>query len=409
MKTPTPTQGPLAGIRILDLSNFGMGPYATALMAELGAAVIKVEPAEGDPIRNVGAARHPGMSSAFLLANRNKRSLVLDLKRAEGRKVLFRLIESHDVLFFNMRPAAMDRLGLGYDQVAAANPRIVYCSATGFGQDGPYADKPAFDDVIQGLAALPDLEGRLTGTPRYVPLAMVDQTVGMAAALAVLAALVGRASTGRGQALEVPMFETMTQFVLLCHFAGQVFDPPVGPAGFVRHLTPERRPFPTRDGFISMVPYSNAQWTRLFELMDKPELASDARFSNLAERTRNIGELYRIVAASMATRTTAEWMERLAAADIPAMPMHTLETLLDDQHLWATGFFGWEDHPSEGRIRTVQPATRWAGTPPASQCPAPRLGEHSAQILGDAGYSAAEIEALLAAGITTVAPKVTAP
>lgn len=405
METPTRSRGPLAGVRILDLSNFGMGPYATALMAELGAAVVKVEPTEGDPTRNIGTMRHPGMSSVFLLANRNKRSLVLDLKRPEGRKALLRLVESHDVLFFNMRPAAMARLGLDHATVAAVNPRIIYCSVGGFGQDGPYADKPAFDDVIQGLAALPDLEGRLTGTPRYVPLALVDQTVGIAAALAVLAALVSRASTGKGQALEVPMFETMTQFVLLCHLSGQVFDPPLGPPGFVRQLTPERRPFPTCDGFISMVPYSDAQWARLFELLDQSELADDVRFANITDRTRNIGELYRIVAASMATHTTAQWMQRLAAADIPAMPMHTLESLLDDPHLWATGFFGWEDHPSEGRIRSMQPATRWSGTPPAAQCPAPGLGEHSAAILGEAGYLAAEIEALAKAGVTNQAAR----
>ena len=400
METPTRNRGPLAGVRILDLSNFGMGPYATALMAELGAAVVKVETNEGDPTRNVGTMRHRGMASVFLLANRNKRSLVLDLKRPEGRQVLLRLIESHDVLFFNMRPAAMVRLGLDYDQVAAVNPRIIYCSAAGFRQDGPYADKPAFDDVIQGLAALPDLEGRLTGTPRYVPLALVDQTVGIAAALAVLAALVSRAGTGKGQALEVPMFETMAQFVLLCHLGGQLFDPPLGPPGFVRHLTPERRPFPTRDGFISMVPYSDAQWFRLFDLLGKPELAGDPRFCNITDRTRNIAELYRIVAEAMATRTTGEWMDQLSAADIPAMPMHTLESLLDDPHLWATGFFGWEEHPTEGRIRSMEPATRWSGTPPQPQGPAPRLGEHSVAILGEAGYSSSEIEALVAAGVT---------
>lgn len=396
-------RGPLASVRILDLSNMGMGPYATSLMAELGAEVVKIEPPEGDPIRGVGPMHHPGMASTFLLANRNKRSLVLDLKRPEGQAVVHKLIESFDVLFFNMRPPAMARLGLDYERVARINPRIIYCGAYGFRQDGPYAEKPAYDDMIQGLTALPYLEGRLTGTPRYIPLAIADQTVGVFAAYAVLAALVSRASTGRGQAVEVPMFETMAQFVLLCHMCGQMFDPPLGPTGFVRHLTPHRRPFPTTDGHISLVPYNDAQWFRLFDVMGKPELKSDPRFCNITDRTNNIGELYRIVAESLATRATAEWMADFERADIPAMPMHTLDSLLADPHLNATGFLGWETHPTEGRVRALAPSSRWMGTPPASQCPAPRLGEHSVEVLREAGFPEDAIASLGASGVLRTA------
>ncbi len=392
--------GPLDSIRIIDLTNMGMGPYATEVMADLGADVVKVESPQGDPIRGVGPMRNPRMGSAFLHINRNKRSVVLDLKKPKGLQALLKLAESSDVLVYNVRPPAMARLGLDYASVAAVNPRIIYCGVYGFGQEGPYGEKPAYDDMIQGLSAIPSLEARLGGNPRYVPMAMADQTVGLVAAYTVLAALVCRANSGKGQAVEVPMFESMAQFVLACHMCGQTYDPPLGEAGFVRHLTPERRPFPTQDGFICMVPYNDEQWFRFFDLVGRPELRSDLRFSNVTDRTRNIGQLYAIVAEVLSTGSTAEWMKALAGADIPAMPLHTLDSLMADPHLAKIGFFQWTDHPTEGRIRTMEVPTNWSATPPRVRRQAPNLGEHSVEVLREAGYSEEEIRALVAEGAT---------
>ncbi len=396
--------GPLHGIRVIDLTNMGMGPYATEVMADLGADVVKIESPQGDPIRDVGPMRNPGMGSAFLHINRNKRSVVLDLKQPKGIKALLKLVERADALVYNVRPPAMARLGLDYPSVAAVNPRIVYCGVYGFSQAGPYGEKPAYDDMIQGLSAIPSLEARLGGNPRYVPLALADQTVGLVAAYTVLAALVCRANTGKGQAVEVPMFESMAQFVLMCHMCGQTYDPSLGEAGFVRHLTPERRPFPTRDGFICMVPYNDEQWFRFFDLVDRSELRSDPRFSNVTDRTRNIGQLYAIVAEVLSTRNTAEWMKDLARADIPAMPLHTLDSLMTDPHLAKMGFFQWVEHPTEGPIRTMDVPTHWSATPPRVRRQAPNLGEHSVEVLREAGFSEEEVAGLLAEGVTRSKP-----
>lgn len=391
--------GPLHGIRVLDLTSMGMGPYATGVMADLGADVVKIESPLGDPVRNVGPMRHTGMGATFLHLNRNKRSVVLDLKHPRGVQALLTLAQGSDALVYNVRPPAMARLGLDYASVAAVNPRIVYCGVYGFSQAGPYGEKPAYDDLIQGLTAIPSLEARLGGNPRYVPLALADQAVGFVAAYAVLAALVSRASTGQGQAVEVPMFESMTQFVLTCHLGGQTFDPPLGEAGFVRHLAPERRPFPTSDGFVCLVPYSDEQWFRFFDLIGRPDLRVDPRFSNLADRTRNIGQLYVIAADALGSRSTADWIEALGQADIPAMPLHTLDSLLNDPHLAKTGFFSWVDHPTEGRIRTMDVPTHWSATPPQVRRQAPTIGQHSIEVFREAGLSEEAIAGMLADGV----------
>ncbi|KAF1065825.1 CoA transferase [Variovorax sp.] len=394
--------GPLEGVRIVDMTSVLMGPYATQILGDLGADVIKIEPPGGDTVRGIGPARHAGMGGIFLHANRSKRSVVLDLKQPAGREALLRLAAEADVLIYNVRPQAMARLGLGHAEVAAVNPRILYVGVYGYGQDGPYAAKPAYDDLIQGAVAIPTLGVRAGApVPRYVPSAMVDRIVGMSAANAVSAGLFHRERTGRGQAIDVPMFETMAQFVLGDHMGGQTFEPPLGPAGYARLLNEQRRPYATRDGHLCVLIYNDKQWKTFFGLIGRAQaMEDDPRFSSIGARTEHIGELYQLVGEAMRTRTSAEWTALLEAADIPVMPMHTLESLMDDPHLAAVGFFETVEHPSEGRVRSMAIPTRWSGSPPSVSRHAPRLGEHSAEVLAEAGYSAAQIAAMAAQGAT---------
>ncbi len=397
--------GPLRGVRILDLTSVLMGPYATQILGDYGADVIKVESPAGDNVRNIGPARHAGMAGVFLHCNRNKRSIVLDLKQPAGRDALLKLAADVDVLIYNVRPQAMARLGLDYDAVRAVNPRIIYVGVYGYGQRGPYASRPAYDDLIQGAVAIPSL-ATLAGAdvPRYAPSAMVDRIVGISAVGVVASALFHRERTGEGQSIEVPMFETMAQFVLGDHMYGHTFDPPAGPAGYARLLNEYRRPYRTLDGHLCVMVYNDKQWRSFFELIGAPEvMETDPRFNSITSRTENIRDLYRMLAEVIATRTTAQWLEVLQAADIPVMPMHTLESLMDDPHLHAVDFFETVDHPTEGRIRSMAVPSNWSATQPAVTRQAPRLGEHSAQVLREAGYSDAQIEAMSAAGVTVLA------
>jgi len=396
--------GPLAGVRIVDVTTVLMGPYATQILGDLGADVIKVEPPGGDSVRGIGPARHAGMAGVFLHANRSKRSIVLDLKQDAGREALLKLAAGADVLVYNVRPQAMARLRLDYDALRAANPRILYVGVYGYGQAGPYAAKPAYDDLIQGAVAIPTL-GVLAGNevPRYAPNAMADRIVGMAAANAITAGLFERERSGQGQAIDVPMFETMAQFVLGDHLQGASFEPPIGPPGYARLLNEHRRPYATKDGHLCVLVYNDKQWRAFFELIGRPEaMSADPRLASIGARTEHIRELYRLVAEVMLTRTSAEWTAALEAADIPVMPMHTLQSLLDDPHLRAVGFFQTVQHPSEGRIRTMAVPSGWSRTRPEVQRQAPRLGEHGAELLREAGYGDEQIAALVAQGVTTL-------
>ena len=328
-----------------------------------------------------------------------------DLKRPEARAALLRLAENMDVLIYNVRPQAMARLGLSYNEVRAVNPRIVYVGVFGYGRAGPYGDRPAYDDLIQGAAGLPALS-LMAGspTPRYVPTTIADRTVGLSAVGAILAALLHRERSGEGQSVDVPMFETMTQFVMGDHLGGRSFVPAEGPAGYARLLAHERRPYPTRDGHICALIYSNRQWKSFCALIGQPQMfEADPRLASLTTRTQHIDALYRFVAEQMPMRTTAEWMQALEEADIPCMPMHTPDSLLDDPHLRAVGFFSPVEHPSEGTLLSMSVPSTWSHSPPGPTRPAPRLGEHTAEVLREIGYDEAAILAVTQGGVATPA------
>jgi len=396
----TEARGPLQGIRIVDLTSLVMGPYATQMLADYGAEVIKVEAPGGDVMRKTGPMRNPNMGAMYLQMNRNKRSIVLDLKQPAGRDALIKLCKTADVFIHNVRLRSLRKLGLGPDELCAANPRLIYASLIGFGETGPYAGRPAYDDLMQGLCALPPLAMRVGGgEPRYVPLALIDRLVGMSAVPAVLAALLYRERTGTGQAVEVPMFETMAQFVLSDHLGGSSFEPPAGEMGYRRILSPHRGPYRTRDGYICLLVYNDKQWKGFFEAVGRAdEFAADPRFADQTARAERYDEIYGLVADILRSKTTAEWIEIFHRHDLPCGPMNDLETLTDDPHLEAVGFYRLRDHPSEGRVRYLGIPTRWSRSQPEIRSDAPRLGEHSVEILREAGFGDTEIRALFASG-----------
>jgi formyl-CoA transferase len=392
--------GPLHGIRIIDMTSVLMGPFASQTLGDMGADVIKVESPDGDLVRQLGPARHDDMGPIFLNTNRNKRSVVLDLKNPAGAQALKRLLLDADVLMYNVRPQAMARLGLDYETVSAINPRIVYAGVFGFGQDGPYAARPAYDDLIQGASTLPHLIARASGgIPRYVPTAMADRIVGQTAVGAILASLLARGRTGRGDRVDIPMFETMVAFVLGDHLGGLTFEPPLDGGGYARQLSPERRPYRTSDGYICALVYNDKQWEGFLKAIGRQSLAAeDERFATFANRSRNIDHVYGVLSGIFEERTTAEWMRLLEQADVPFMPMHDLQSVLHDPHLEATGFFATVQHPSEGEIRTMRMPVKWTNNAADAPRPTPRLGEHTQEVLGEAGFTTAEIQSLLASG-----------
>lgn len=397
--------GALSGLRVLDLTSVLMGPFATQLMADMGADVVKIESPAGDTVRGIGPMRHTGMGSIFLHVNRNKRSLVLDLKKPEGLNAFFKLVETADVVVYNIRPQAMQRLGIDFDRLKAINPRIIYAGLYGYGEKGPYAGKPAYDDLIQGAAAVPSLMSQASGgEPRYVPLTLADRTVGLMACNAILAAVIARHQTGVGQAVEVPMFETMAQYVLGEHMAGATFEPPEGETGYPRLLVQERRPYPTRDGHLCVLIYTDRHWQKFLGLIGQAHLfEQDPRFASIGARTRHINELYRMVAQALAMQSTEVWMNLLNEADIPCMPMHDVDSLLQDPHLRAVGMLQEVDHPSEGRVHEIGVPVSFSGTPTLPiQKPAPQLGQHSAEILREAGLTESDIQNLQKLGATQI-------
>jgi crotonobetainyl-CoA:carnitine CoA-transferase CaiB-like acyl-CoA transferase len=388
--------GPLQGTRILDMTSVLMGPYATQLLGDMGADVIKVEAPDGDIVRQIGPMRHPDMGGMFLHVNRSKRSIVMDLKDPAGREALLRLAKTCDVLVYNVRPQAMERLDLSYEVVLEANPRIIYAGVFGYGQDGPYAALPAYDDLIQGAAAIPSIIAEAgDGTPRYIPLTVADRVVGLHALSAILAALLHRQRTGEGQRIDIPMFETIAGFVLGDHMGGLTYDPPMDEGGYARLLSRHRRPYRTSDGYICALIYNDKQWRRFFEAIGQREAINDPRFTTHTSRTAHIDEIYSEVSEIFLTRSTADWEKLLADADIPVMPLHTLRSILSDPHLVATDFFKVVDHPTEGKIRSMRVPSQWSRSQPEPVRQAPQLGEHTIEILKEAALSDSEIETLL--------------
>ncbi|MGY2049671.1 CaiB/BaiF CoA transferase family protein [Methylobacterium sp. JK268] len=396
---PSPAGGLLAGIRVVDLTSVVVGPACTLRLGDFGAEVIKVEPPAGDMLRCLGGpspgGRHAG---SYLHLNRGKRALGLDLKAPGARAVLGRLIATSDVLVANMRPEALDRLGLDAGTLRERHPRLVHCTITGFGPGGPYRGRPAYDSVVQGVSGIAGLAERRDGRPLYVPLLLADHVTGEIAASAILAALVARERTGTGATLEVPMHETMAAFVLQEHLGPRSFDPPLGPAGDARVLNPENRPLATADGWISLTANSDAQVHAFLRAVGRADLIEDPRLRTVADRFRNVDLWFRVRGEALASRTTAEWLAIFAEADVPAMPCHTLDTLERDPHLTAVGLLGTQAHPTEGRVRTIRPTILQDGVPAPAGRPAPPPGFDTRGVLRDLGLGEEECDALIASG-----------
>ena len=384
---------PLAGVRVLDLSAVIMGPWCTHALVSHGADVIKVEAPAGDTMRVADPCGHPGMAPMFQHSNRGKRSVVLDLKHPDGLAAALRLAARADILVHNIRPAAAARLGLGWDQVRAVNPRLVYAALTGFGADGPYGGRPAYDDLIQGASGL----AAMFDPPRYVPSLIADRYVGVTAAAAILAAFIAARATGTGRAIEVPMFETMAEFVLADHLNGMTFDPPTGPVGYSRIVSPNRRPYATLDGHICLIVYTERHWVDFFTAVGRlDQFLADPILHQPEARRADFDRVYGMVAEIVSERTTADWLALLADKDIPVMPLGRVETLVDDPHLLATGMVREVEDGGE-HVRRIGAPVRWGETR-ADPGVAPRLGEHTRAVLGEAGFTPAHINALIASG-----------
>lgn len=393
--------GPLAGLKIIDLTSVLMGPYATQFLGDFGADVIKVERPNGDLVRSIGPGRSPDMGPIFLNANRSKRSIIIDLKIPEGRELLLDLCRDADALVYNVRPAAMGRLGLSYEEVSKVNPRIIYAGLYGYGQEGRYARRPAYDDLIQGgstVSHLFMLSG--SGEPRYVPAAIADRIVGLTALSGILAALVERARSGQGQRVDVPMFETMVSFILGDHLGGLTFNPPLDAGGYPRQLARDRRPFRTADGHVCALVYTDDHWRRFLAAIGEPDLMdTDPRFASFGARMEHVTYVYAWLTEKFLTRTSQEWIELLDSLDVPVMAMHSFETVLKDPHLQDVGFFRKVDHPSEGEIVTMANPVRMSATPAEPQRLAPLPGEQTSEVLRELGLEEGRIKALLERGV----------
>lgn len=388
---------PLQGLCVVDLSTVVFGPLASQILGDYGATVIKVETQQGDSTRQTGPSAQEGMAAMFLGCNRNKRSVVLDLKHADAREALQQLIAQADVFMHSMRPQKLAKLGIDPEQLAQRYPRLVYAGLHGFAEGGPYAGRPAYDDVIQGMSGIADLMLQQGGEARYLPMVAADKVCGHVAAHAILAALMRRERTGEGGFVEIPMFESMVGFNLVEHMYGQHFEPPRSPAGYPRVMAPWRRPYATADGHVAMMPYTDVHWQRFFTEVGQPGLAEDPRFRGMAQRTQHIAELLALAGGFIRLHSTAHWLQVCERLEIPAAPIARLDDLQADPHLRETGFFQTVSDPVMGEVRFPGAAVRFDGQRPAVRMP-PRLGEHTRDSLLSAGMAPQDVEQLLASG-----------
>jgi len=396
LETPVPNaspaaHGPLTGLRVIDVTTVVLGPIATQILGDMGADVIKVETPEGDSTRYIGPERTHGMAAYFATLNRNKRSIAIDLKKPKAREALHRLVETADVFVHNMRAGPARRLGLDYETLSRRNPRLVYASAGGFRQGSTMQDFPAYDDLIQGLSGITELNAGPDGQPRYFPMVLVDKLTGTTLASMIGMALVHRERTGQGQEVHLPMLETILSFTLIEHMWAGVLNQPEKGLGYPRMLTPHRRPYQTKDGHISVIAHSDAQWRKLFAAMDVPHLADDPRFATVPARTANIDALYGTLTEGMKNRTTAEWVALLQAADIPCGPANRMIDLFSDPYLTETNYFQRHDHPVEGEVLVPSIPATFSASPPSIRSLWPTLGQHTHEILRESGCTDADI------------------
>ena len=391
-------EAPLKGIKIIDASSILMVPYCTRLLADMGAEIIKVETLSGDNTRYIGPSINKGMAAVFLNINRNKKSISVDLKSADGRLIIYKLIKKSDVFVSNIRKASLEKLKLTHSDFIKINPKIITANAVGFSSKGPYAGLPAFDDTIQAISGMAAYQEVYSDQPSYTSGATADKVTGLMLGMSILSALFNREKNGEGTELEVPMMETMVDFTLVEHLYGYNFLPPKAPPVYPRQSSPNRKPYKTLDGYIAVLPYSDDQWLRFFSIIKKENILKDPKFCSLESRNQNIDELYKILSEELKKRNTSFWIKNLREQDIPATKVNFPKDLFEDEHLEKTNFFKVQDHPTEGKLLYPSFPVEFNEDEIAESLHAPSLGENTKEILTDLGYSEFEIESFVSKG-----------